>query len=69
MTRPDMAELDRIVAAARVVDGIKRDVARRLAVRDRRRWRVGLRRRARVVGLFLVAAATALLTWIARKDW
>jgi hypothetical protein len=66
VTRPDLADLDRELRAARVVAGIRRDVAQRLAVRARRRWRVGLRRRVRVVGLVLTAIVAALLAWLAR---
>lgn len=62
----DLSELDRDVAAARVVDGIRRDVALRLAVRAgrRRRARRGV---AHGLALWLVACLGALLTWAARR--
>ena len=65
MTR-DLAELDRDIAAAVVVDGIRRDVALRLAARAgrRRRARRGL---AHGVALWLIAFLGAALTWVARR--
>lgn len=65
MTR-DLSALDRDVEAARVVDGIRRDVAVRLAAR------AGRRRRARrhllhALALWAVACLGALLTWAARR--
>lgn len=67
MTR-DLAELDRDLEAARVVDGIRRDVAVRLAARAgqrRRRARAGW---LKTLGLVAAAALGALLTWAARRS-
>ncbi len=66
MTR-DLSELDREVAAARVVDGIRQDVALRLAAREGRRRRRARTSWPRTLGLILTAAIAALLTWMARR--
>lgn len=67
MTR-DLSELDRDVAAAVVVDGIRRDVAVRLAARAGQRRRRGRAGWLKTTGLVAAAAIGALLTWAARRS-
>lgn len=66
MTR-DLAELDRDLEATRVVDGIRRDVAVRLAARAGRRRRQARAGWLNTLGLVAAAALGALLTWAARR--
>lgn len=66
MTR-DLAELDRDLEAARVVDGIRRDVAVRLAARAGQRRRHARAGWLKTLGLVAAAALGALLTWAARR--
>lgn len=66
MTR-DLSALDRDLEAARVVDGIRRDVAVRLAARAGRRRREDRRGWFHTLELAAAAALGAALTWWARR--
>lgn len=66
MTR-DLSDLDRDLEAARVVDGIRRDVALRLAARAGQRRRQARAGWLKTLGLVAAAAIGALLTWAARR--
>jgi hypothetical protein len=63
----DLAALDRDVEAARVVDGIRREVAVRLAARAGQRRRQGRTGWFKTIGLLLTAGLAALLTWSGRR--
>ena len=57
---PDLSDLDRRLAVARLVDEIERDT--RAGVAAERKWEL-----LRTLGLLLVAALAAVLTWAARR--
>jgi hypothetical protein len=62
MTR-DLAELDRRIAVARIVDQIERDARSAITWRARRRTDGPFR----TLALILVAGLAAVLTWASRR--
>lgn len=63
MAAPDLHELDRRIAVARIVDQIERDARAGVTWRARRRTDGPLR----TLALVVVAGLAALLTWAARR--